>query len=633
MEIPLKNAGYTYRTDRAIWARENYEGIAYSDGDEVEQRLLNLIGQASDLSVLSDELRQHCTDWPSSYHLSGARANLLRPLEAHLKGDILEIGAGCGAITRFLGECGGNVLAVEGSPRRAQIARSRSRDLTNVTVVSEAFDRFDIDHKFDVITLIGVLEYANLFTPGENPHLSMLKQVRNLLKRDGLLILAIENQLGLKYFAGAPEDHLNLPMYGIEGRYTKGQPQTFGRMALKDMIEKAGFQHSEFLAPFPDYKFPKAILSNLGLATQDFDAFSLIAETVNEDPQLPMVTHFEQIATWKVLVRNGLALDLANSFLITASCTPHVGETNGILAWHFNANRKAKYCKQTTFIKKQNQISALAKLISKVDDNKPNEWNRLTHKITKESEYIVGKNRGIQITTEGAHDIELEAKIEQKIKNHLEAIAALLVEEGIEINTANLKTVVPGDYVDCIPQNVIIDKSGKPKYFDREWEYNGRLSLGFVIFRSLSALVNTYASIERNLPKKKIDYIRAAIAKLDKTYDARDIKELIELEASIQKEISINPIIDKTVREEYERQIHGYRNTENLIEFYRGKTQQQSKQIEDLQRQLNNEKELSKNANEEINRIKATKSWKLTEPLRRIQKHLSQKQKNEKPNI
>ena len=36
----------------------------------------------------------------------------------------------------------------------------------------------------------------------------MLQRVRSLLKPEGKLIVAIENQLGLKYFAGAPEDHL-----------------------------------------------------------------------------------------------------------------------------------------------------------------------------------------------------------------------------------------------------------------------------------------------------------------------------------------------------------------------------------------------------------------------------------------
>ena len=88
-----------------------------------------------------------------------------------------------------------------------------------------------------MITLIGVLD-VQLFTSEENPPLAMLERVRSLVKPDGMLIIAIENQLGLKYFAGAPEDHLGQPMYGIEGRYRRDQPQTFGRVVLQKNIAR-----------------------------------------------------------------------------------------------------------------------------------------------------------------------------------------------------------------------------------------------------------------------------------------------------------------------------------------------------------------------------------------------------------
>ena len=217
MKTVLQQAGYTLDHASNIWISPSYAGITYSDGNEIEMQIASVIQKATDISVLSTELRQHCADWPSLYHLSGTRANIMRPFQSILKGDILEIGAGCGAITRYLGECGANVLALEGSPQRAAIARSRTRDLENVTVLAEKFEDFECGLQFDVITLIGVLEYANLFTSGENPHLAMLQQASALLKPNGTLVIAIENQLGLKYFAGAPEDHHSTQMYGIEG--------------------------------------------------------------------------------------------------------------------------------------------------------------------------------------------------------------------------------------------------------------------------------------------------------------------------------------------------------------------------------------------------------------------------------
>ena len=144
----LQKAGYVFNSNLGIWRSADFKGIAYNDGDEVEQRIAHAIASCEDISVLSTELKQHCIDWPSNYHLSSLRSNLMRPFEQILpSAEILEIGAGCGAITRFLGESGGNVLALEGSPRRASIVRSRTRDLENVTVISEAFDDFKCEHR------------------------------------------------------------------------------------------------------------------------------------------------------------------------------------------------------------------------------------------------------------------------------------------------------------------------------------------------------------------------------------------------------------------------------------------------------------------------------------------------------
>src|SRR5690242_9146255 len=219
MRHQILSPDYTFDIARRVWIRSDYPGIGYSDGDEVEQRIAGILNDAHDLTVLSAELASHCTDWPSLYHLSRRRANLLRPLENQLQNaSVLEVGAGCGAISRYLGETGAEVLALEGSPYRASIAASRCRDLDNVTVVAEAFHLFKSVQQFDVVTLIGVLEYARKFFPSSRGDSvdAMLARVKNLLKPGGKVILAIENQLGLKYFAGFPEDHTGTCMFGIE---------------------------------------------------------------------------------------------------------------------------------------------------------------------------------------------------------------------------------------------------------------------------------------------------------------------------------------------------------------------------------------------------------------------------------
>ncbi len=491
MKSLLSKQDYLLNVETNVWSRSEYDGIAYSDGNEVEQRIAHIVKTATDLSVLSSELRNHCTDWPSRYHLSGVRVNILRPFESNLHGNILEIGAGCGAITRYLGECGGNVLALEGSPRRAAIVRSRTRDLSNVTVVADQFSQFQIDQQFDVITLIGVLEYANLFGTGDNPALAMLIQIRSLLKPNGQLMIAIENQLGLKYFAGTPEDHLGQPMYGIEGRYQDDQPQTFGRKFLSAMIKQAGFTQSEFLSPFPDYKLPVCIITDEGFNAADFDATELVCQSITKDAQLPANTLFSLERTWPIIFLNGLAADLANSFLIVAANSSEYPSRSAVLAYYLSTDRKAIYCKETSFVRSnEGNILVKRRALSAIPD--PDESlvnNRLFFRKPCDLIYTHGKTlyrEFIEIVTKPGWHIEA---IQHYFSNYLEIILEIARSEGHSYNMQVQNIVLPGDYLDAIPSNIVITDDGKATYIDREWCALQGIPVDYLLFRAITSLL------------------------------------------------------------------------------------------------------------------------------------------------
>lgn len=66
------------------------------------------------------------------------------------------------------------------------------------------------DQPFDYVVVNGVLEYAMSFTKGDTPYETFLENMGQYLNEAGKILIAIENKLGLKYFAGAPEDHTDL---------------------------------------------------------------------------------------------------------------------------------------------------------------------------------------------------------------------------------------------------------------------------------------------------------------------------------------------------------------------------------------------------------------------------------------
>src|ERR1035438_8616195 len=113
---------YFWDEQSHLFRHSNGQDFAYSDGKEVEDRLLTLVSNAADRSTFSAELLEAITDWPSEYHLSRARHCLVRPLGIRPGDRVLELGCGCGDITRSFGENGGTVGAGVRSvtpPRRA----------------------------------------------------------------------------------------------------------------------------------------------------------------------------------------------------------------------------------------------------------------------------------------------------------------------------------------------------------------------------------------------------------------------------------------------------------------------------------------------------------------------------------
>lgn len=536
----LENMGYIFDASKGIWSRPEYSGINYSDGDDVEDNIAAVINQASDLTVLSTELKMHCIDWVSRYHLSGERANIIRPFSGLLSGDVLEIGAGCGAITRYLGELGGNVLALEGTIRRATIAKSRTRDLPNVAVLAESFESFDCNYKFDAITLIGVLEYANLFIKADDSALAMLKKVKSLLKDDGVLIIAIENQLGLKYFAGAPEDHLSIPMYGIEGLYGKDEAQTFGKKVIEKLLKKSDFEEIRFLAPLPDYKLPVSIVTENGFKNNKFDASALAWQSAHKDPQLPQNCHFTMELAWPQLFKNELALDMSNSFLIVASPSEKVLFNKNVLAYHYSTNRKREYCKETLFLNNENSIQVKYNRIEHSSDVSIDSSSLIQFCCKDNAQYEEGRLLLFDFVRIVKRDNWKINEVAEFFDRYTRALVEILSREKISVDTTNPYEFLPGFFVDAVPQNIIIRSNGSAVLIDNEWTSKENIEYGFLIFRSLLSLLSNIGPLGRTNDNEVIyrkDFVEHILLSINLTLKPEDITRYAILESRIREQV------------------------------------------------------------------------------------------------
>lgn len=229
----------------------------YSDGD-IEEELLEIVKNNEDY----DEILSCCNDFEVYYHLSREREFIAEVMDISGQDNVLEVGAGCGALTGALADKAGHVHCIDLSKRRSLINAYRHKKYRNISIQVCNYEDAVHTMKYDIITLIGVLEYAGYYIHAKDPYAAFLTDVSGKLKDGGKIYIAIENRLGLKYFSGCKEDHSGVEFEGIEGYSGKSKARTFSYYELNSLFQRCGFEQAEFYYPYPDYKFPAEIYSD-----------------------------------------------------------------------------------------------------------------------------------------------------------------------------------------------------------------------------------------------------------------------------------------------------------------------------------------------------------------------------------
>lgn len=288
------------------------ETNVYSDTKEFEQEMLAIAKKYPE--DLSQDFIAGDNRYTVNNTFSSVRRNLLNWYHFRKNASVLEVGAGMGALTGCLCEQCANVTAMEMSEKRAEVIRQRYVSRTNLEVICEDLFSYESGRRFDYVVIVGVLEYAAIFGKEyENPFEEFLKRARNLLKENGILLLAIENRFGLKYWCGASEDHLCQPFVGIDG-YEKGlTPVTFSKAALQKLLKGLQFTNVHFFYALADYKFPTVIY------TDDYvPGASAIQKTAFQYVKGSRLIYNEK-KLYEEIKDNHVMDFFANSFLIEAS--------------------------------------------------------------------------------------------------------------------------------------------------------------------------------------------------------------------------------------------------------------------------------------------------------------------------
>ncbi len=315
----------------------------YSDGS-VEDDILDIVKNNEDFEdIINEDLR-----WPVFYHLSHLRQNLYNWYPFRKDANLLEIGAGCGALTGLFCSRVSKVTAVELTERRSKIIYNRHKDLENLELFPGNLNNMEFEEKFDYIILCGVLEYAYRFTPSDSPYVDFIKKIKSMLSEDGVILVAIENRIGLKYLSGSKEDHLGKWFVGIDDYPNIDTVRTFSRHELEEVVKEAGFKHYKFFYPYPDYKFPTVIHTD-----ELVEEMPVSFKAPNYDRS--KVKCFEDYIFNYALAQEGISKYFANSFFLELRNSDAAHESDNLAYSRLSAARDKKFRIGTSIYKKDDE--------------------------------------------------------------------------------------------------------------------------------------------------------------------------------------------------------------------------------------------------------------------------------------
>ena len=309
----------------------------YCDGD-IEDTLLEIARDRAQVEYQG--IIEESASWPILYHLSPLRENIVEwlPIDKSMK--VLEVGAGCGAITGALAKKAGSVTCCDLSLKRSKINAYRHMECDNVTIHVGNFTdvEADLDRDYDFICLIGVFEYAKGYVDSEDPYGDFLKLLKTHCKADGRIAIAIENKFGLKYWAGCKEDHLATYFSSLEDYPAGGVVRTFTDRGLIEIARRCGFDQYKMYYPYPDYKFMTNLYSDNRLPRRG----ELKTNIRNMDRDRMVL--FNEKDVYDTILQEGLFNLYSNSYMLVLGPEP---DTDFI---RYSNDRMDKYAISTEIV-------------------------------------------------------------------------------------------------------------------------------------------------------------------------------------------------------------------------------------------------------------------------------------------
>lgn len=544
-----------------------------------ESEYLNVIKQDSRLNVI--------------LALSKIRKNIISWYPFEKDSSVLEIGANFGELTSWLCEHTKKVVALEKSKEKQNAIKIRTKGIQNLEIIENLNN---IEEKFDYITIIGLEKISK--KPQE-----ILYDLKKYLKPNGKILLATNNKFSVNYIS-----KLNSENETIEDISSK-------LCSLSEIIkqmEQAGFKNKKVYYPLTDYRLPNAIFIDEEQIKKNIIERNIIYN--NEET----IKLYEQNNFYRELLGEDIKYlkMFLNSFFI--EIFNGKVEENGIKLVAFSNMRKEEFRIKTImkgeYVYKYSDNKKSKKHIEQVKENidiiKKSNLNTLD---TYDEEKIISKY---------TNEKTLDKVILEKIENNQKEVAIKIIEKfrnelfekmekcnenknvfdkyNIKYNAEDISKMIFLKYGlwDMTFQNCFLIDN-KFYFYDQEWKEEV-VPINFILYRAIKYFpeIRLYLTIDElyeilNIDKSMIDLFE----ELDNKLQDRIRNEVfwkIHKQGKNVKEVKIEKLTDN-----------------HTINLQRIALAEKNEEVESLKNEINR-------LNKELEKIYKSKSWKITEPLRKL---------------
>lgn len=447
------------------------------------------------MNYYKKDLYEEIYEYPKS--MNSIRKNLLNWYPFKENATVLEIGANCGEITKFLCDNCRKVTTIEFSKKKAEKIQNSIKEKDNLEIIIGNLEDIKLEEKFDYIILIGTLEYANLIIKDKkNPEYELINYCKSKLNTNGTLLIAVDNKMGVKYLSGAKSKHCEKVYDSIKDRFYNGK--LFSKRELDKLIEKIGMKHKRYFYPLPNYEVPNLII------TEEFLVKSVDSKLnynfVYDEGSLVVQ---DEVKLLKHFINNDKFAEYTNSYLIELSDE----EINRKIKYiSFNNMRKDKYSlilkMYNETIEKIPKEDVAQEQILRIKEN-AQKLKELGFEVAEETQtdntYI--KSKFIYLE-------QLDQYIVNLIENEKIDEAYEIIEKWYKYIKEKLKPDETGNveygFLDLVFENFFYDElNSKFIVFDQEWVENN-INIDYILFIAINNLFAHHSKLEQKLNKEKI---------------------------------------------------------------------------------------------------------------------------------